>query len=223
MASTPANPKPEGSPSLTEVSAPPRRISSHLIVTGVVLVASAATLMGMRAYGARSGLTFEAVTTDVSYKEDAGQLAQYDKIMADLSRVNKPLDVALEDFGHSPFMVRMANRPGDTGVSLAGGPGRGDGTTDEQRIAQARVARQNELMNEASRLELHSVLGGSVPVARISDSTVGVGDTIGSFTVAVIEGRSVTLESDGWKFNLTMQAVGEKQNNNFKRPGSRRK
>lgn len=56
-----------------------------------------------------------------------------------------------------------------------------------------------------SQLKLHSVVGGRVPVARLGDQTVKVGDVVLElFTVTAIGGRSVALTVDGETYNLVM-------------------
>ena len=188
--------------------------ASQIVICGVILILSAGALMGMRAYGTRSGLSFETVSAESTHTDDADKTAAYDRIMADLARVNKPLDVPLDDMGHSPFFARATSTPDtDTQVATTGTrplPPMGTVETAEERMDRVRINRKAELINEVSRLELHSVMGGRVPLARINDETVGLNGTVGVFTVVGIEGRSVTLEAEGNRFNLTMDTFGQK-------------
>lgn len=208
-----------GGPIIIEQGGRRRSAPSQLIVGAVVLAVSAGVLMGMRAYGARSGINFEKVSAESTYKEDADRTAAYDRIMADLSRFNKPLDVALEDFGHSPFQSRDGGvQATDTRVTVGAGPGPTGHESAEQRDDRVKAARKAQLMNEVAKLELHTVMGGRVPLARINDETVGLNGAVGPFTVVAIEGRGVTLEAEGYRFNLTMQAFGDQA---AKKPGKR--
>ncbi len=81
---------------------PRRRFPTQLLVLALIVSVSAAALFAMRRYGMRSGFKFDAV--DVDYKDDSEKARTYERIMADLASVQKPLDVALGDFGKSPFM-----------------------------------------------------------------------------------------------------------------------
>ncbi|HEX2839586.1 MAG TPA: hypothetical protein VHN77_15820 [Phycisphaerales bacterium] len=189
-----------------------RSAPSQLIVGAVVLALSAGALMGMRAYGSRSGINFEKVSAESTYKEDADRTLAYDRIMADLARVNRPLDVPLEDFGHSPFLARVTEADvGGTAVSVGASHTPLTPETAEEKNDRVAAARKAQLMAEVAKLELHTVMGGRVPLARINDETVGLNGTIGPFTVVAIEGRGVTLEAEGYRFNLTMQAFGDQQ------------
>jgi len=68
------------------------------------------------------------------------------------------------------------------------------------------------VVDTLASLTLQGVLGGTIPVARVSGETVRVGDTLSEiFTVKLITGRTVTLETDGKEFQLTMEEP--KQNN----------
>ncbi len=185
-----------------------RSAPSQLIVGTVILALSAGVLMGMRAYGTRSGINFEKVSAESTYKEDADRTAAYDRIMADLARFNRPLDVPLEDWGHSPFLARDTGTRTDTRVTMT--PQHAPvNETPEQRDDRTKAARKAVLMNEVAKLELHTVMGGRVPLARINEETVGLNGKVGEFTVVAIEGRGVTLEAEGYRFNLTMQTFGD--------------
>jgi hypothetical protein len=186
-------------------AAAPRTIPSQLVILALVLGISTATLFAMRAYGMRTGLTFEALASENFQSDSATQAAEYERIMADLTRMNKPLEVALNDYGHSPFMARFVANSTDVAVATSINPSE----SAQDREARERSGRKATLMSEVSRLEVHSVLGGRVPLARIGEKTVGLGDKLGSFTVAEIEGRGVTLEAEGFRFNLTMKRLGE--------------
>lgn len=203
-----------GAPVMLDSGGSKRSAPSQLIVGAVILALSAGVLMGMRAYGTRSGINFEKVSAESTYKEDADKTAAYDRIMADLARFNRPLDVPLEDWGHSPFLARDGGGTGDTRVTMAQQHAPAN-ESPEQRDDRTKAARKAVLMNEVSKLELHSVMGGRVPLARINDETVGLNGKIGPFTVVAIEGRGVTLESEGYRFNLTMQTFGDQP----KKPG----
>jgi len=76
---------------------------------------------------------------------------------------------------------------------------------EARRLAELQ-ARLAKVQSEFNKLELNSVLGGSMPIARISGEAVRVGDKIGDyFTVVAIHGRSVELSAEGEIYTLFME------------------
>ena len=55
-------------------------------------------------------------------------------------------------------------------------------------------------------LKIQSIMGGRVPLAKISNETYTVGDIVAElFKIVAIEGRTVTLvTADGEEFQLTL-------------------
>lgn len=182
-----------------------RHIPTQTIIMGLCLVCSAAALYGMRRYGMQSGMSFAEVNVDYQGL-DAEKARTYQRIMADLARAQAPLDIALGDFGKSPFMLDL----GDTKVSPELGVAVPSAISEEERLAAEAAAKAQqraiELGQLASALQLHSVMGGRTPLARINDQTVAVGTIIDeTFTVTAIDGRTVHLAADGHEFTLTME------------------
>jgi hypothetical protein len=173
------------------------------LVIGLTVIVSAVALMGMRQIGMRSAIAFESDQSEFDFQGDAQLQTRYERLMADLCNAKDPLDVALADFGNSPFAMREAIVPLQQAVNTA--PLAGE--SPEAAAARVAAARKTALLNEAGKLVLHSVMGGKRPLARIDDETVTVGDTVAEyFTVTEISGRSVTITADGESFTLTMQA-----------------
>jgi hypothetical protein len=189
---------------------PKRKIPTQTLILMLVLTVSVGSLAWMRREGTRAGITFAELK--VEYKEpDAEKARTYQRIMADLARVQSPLDVALSDLGRSPFMLESRTPI----ISENGEPVAGP-TPEERAAAEAAAraeARRLELIGMLQAMKLHSVVTGSTPLARIDDQTVVVGDTLGEFMVTGIEGRVVTLEADGHAFTLSMEnaATGPKK------------
>lgn len=174
---------------------PRRRLPAQALTMLVVLCVSVGALWAMRRYGMRAGMSFASGATDVP-ANDADKARTYDRIMADLARIQQPLDVALGEFTKSPFMLDA--RP----AISAGGA---ETETDAQRAMRDREQRRQELTTRVEAFILHSIVGGRVAVARIDDKTVRVGDTLDQdFKVESIEGRSVVLSADGMAFTLSM-------------------
>jgi hypothetical protein len=185
-------------------SRPRRKVPTQTLILMLVLGVSAAALMSMRQLGLRSGVKFEEVKLDGS-EADAEKAKTYDRIMADLARLQTPLDVALGDFGKSPFMLdthkTQVTAEGETIEEL----------TPEQRAAliakEAAEQRRAQIQDAATQLQVNGILAGRVPIARINEHAYRIGDTVQDlFTVTAIDGRSVTLEADGESFVLTMDS-----------------
>jgi hypothetical protein len=160
----------------------------------------------------KSGFTFQEAVAVEYQPPDPSKAATYERIMQDLAEAQRPLDVAMGELGLSAFAIAQAPAPGAAPVAPA--------LTPEERAAQdaARRAevRRLELESTARSLAVQSIIGGRVPVARINNRTVRVGDRLAeAFTVKRIDDRSVVIEADGMSFTLEM---AEQQ----RRPGSRR-
>jgi len=182
---------------------PKRRVPTQTILLALVLAVSGGALYTMRRVGMKSGMTFDVVNVEYQ-QEDAERAKSYDRIMADLARVQEPLDVALGEFGKSPFMLDVkataAVAPGVAGDPVAAGDSAAD------RAAREAEAKRAEVAARLSELRLHSVMDGRVPLARIDDRTVRVGDAVGEhFVVESIQGRSVTLRGGSELFVLSME------------------
>jgi hypothetical protein len=149
----------------------------------------------MRQYGMKAGMSFASGATDMP-ASDADKARTYDRIMADLARIQQPLDVALGEFTKSPFMLDA--RP----VVNTHAPAGDDAS---QRAMRDREQRRQELTTRVEGFILHSIVGGRVAVARIDDKTVRVGDMLDEdFKVESIDGRSVVLTADGMAFTHSM-------------------
>ena len=172
---------------------PRRRFPTQVLVLLLIVGVSAAALSAMRRYGLQAGFKFDAV--DVDYKDDSAKARPYERIMADLASVQKPLDVALGDFGKSPFMRENSTKitPDIPQLPIA--------QSDDERHKQ-------EASAAVKALHLNGIIG---TIARIDEQNVKVGDTIASIlTVKAIDGRSVTFEAYGDEYTLSME-VGKAQ------------
>ncbi|CAG0997426.1 hypothetical protein PHYC_02653 [Phycisphaerales bacterium] len=179
------------------------KTSTQVVILLLVVGVSAVSLWWMRREGTKVGVNFQELKVDYS-EPDAEKARTYARIMTDLARIQTPLDVALGEFGKSPFMLDSGKAVvSENGVSVPAGP-------DPQEVAAREAAeraeaRRQELLTALENLRLQSLMGGRVPLARIDDRTVRVGDEVGGvFTVTAIEGRTVTLAADGQTFTLTI-------------------
>lgn len=188
-------------------SAPKRRLPTQTIILLLVVAVSGVALMWMRREGLRAGVTLANVNID--YKEaDAEKAKTYDRIMTDLARIQTPLDVALGEFGRSPFMLETQT----TVVTERGQVIEDPNAAAMRALAEAgnrAKVRQAELDATVGSMRLNSVMGGATPLARIDGEFVSEGDVIGEvFTVEKIEGLTVTLTAEGHTYILTMEPKG---------------
>jgi hypothetical protein len=174
-----------------------RKFSVQSIVMVLVVLVSAVAVVGMRAMGTRGGIAMG--NDEVQYTaQDADVGVRFARVMGDLARVQRPLDVALGEFGRSPFMLR---------AGAADAPA--SDMTPEQRAEKERRDRQEtrrrQIDESFASLTIQSIIGGRVSLARISGDVYSEGDVInGLFKVVSIEDRTVHLEADGQRFELTL-------------------
>jgi hypothetical protein len=153
-------------------------------------------IYGMRRYGMQSGLKFD--TTEVAYtRDDANhkRAAEFQKLVAQMSAADKELPAV----DKNPFKL-MGAEAGDATVDA--GPVVDDAAEKAKRLA---AEREKALETELTELKLGSIMMGRVPLARINDELVRVGDMAGeNFKIVAIEPQTVTLVADGKKFTLTL-------------------
>jgi hypothetical protein len=156
-------------------SAPRTKVSQQTIVLMVVLSVSASAIFGMRTLGVRAGIAMGSDVVEYTPPE-IDRNSTYDRILADLARIQNPLDVALGEFGKSPFMLQQ------TAVAAPVDPVAAGEDNAEQRAAaerQARIeARRKELTDQLAAMKVQSIMGGKAPLARISGEMYRVGDTV---------------------------------------------
>ncbi len=187
------------------ISRPRKRTSSQFVILVLILSCSTGALYAMRRMGMQSGFQFKTVQADFE-GVDADKARTYERIMADLQRIQNPLDVALKEFGRSPFMRQQE----DVTIKPEGikpiGP---EMTEAEKHLAEAKDA--------LTRMKLNTIIGN---VARIDDKTVRAGDVIGMFTVTRIEGRTVYLDAYETEFSMTMETNKQGQKKSPTRMGT---
>lgn len=202
-------------PLIAEAPVKRRKGSSQLVLVVLLFAVSGAALFGMRHLGARAGM--DMTIAEVNWKfgddKDAAEKAKsYERIMSDLQRMQRPLDVAMGDFQKSPFMLDMPEQVEP--VPLA--------SLEDEEAKKAELARReamakrDQVKKAVEALQLQSVLGGAKPMARINGETFRLGEKInGMFVVQTIRGREreVVLDHDGEEFTISMQpAIGANKN-----------
>ncbi|MBS0187866.1 MAG: hypothetical protein JSS51_07340 [Planctomycetes bacterium] len=169
--------------------------TQHVIIVST-LVLSVGLIYGMRRYGMQSGLKFN--TTELSYKRDESQHRRaegFQRVMAELNSMNQQAAAGVK---LNPFKL-MGAEAGDPKADAAP---RDDSADIAKRKAEERA---KKLAEELASFKLGSIMQGRVPLARINDELVRVGDQVGeNFTVASIQPLVVTLKADGQEFRLEL-------------------
>lgn len=176
----------------------PRRVGGQAALLGMVLLAAGGALFAMRylGMGPRSSRGEEVkIDYDIDKVHTTGD---HMRVLADLSANRSAEQVPPDQVQRNPFRLE-----GQLTVAKTEAPVEPRPVGDP--AAEARRARERQIEAAFAKLELHTVLGGSNPIARISGQTVRPGDKLGEFfTVAAIEGRSVSLECDGKVYVLNL-------------------
>jgi hypothetical protein len=155
----------------------------------------------MRTYGMRSGISFKEVKVEFTGDSTTAKSASYQRIMNDLEQAGKPIQIPGERLKKNPFMLGAAQSPTDPTANSAE-------LQAKKNEELARIQRERhiaDVQTSLSTLQLHSVMDGRVPVARVNDETVRVGSKLAEFfTVTAISGRELELESEGQTYVLSM-------------------
>jgi hypothetical protein len=123
----------------------------------------------------------------------------HEKLIRQLNRSGEVVQVPLEQVQMNPFALPIETAASTTPVVKPG-------ASPDDIAAKARTAHEKEIETKLKGLKINSILSsGRVPVANISGQVVRVGDLIGElFIVGKIQGRSVTLVSDGHEYELSL-------------------
>lgn len=173
-----------------------------LALLGIVVGVSVVLVFAMRKLGVSQKLDLPDIKIDYPIEQADMSVIRKDheKLIRQLNRTGDVVQVPLEQVQMNPFALPMETTATTTPVK--------PGTSPEDLAAKARTAKEKEIEAKLKSLKINSILSsGRVPVAQISGQVVRVGDLIGElFIVGKIEGRTVTLVSDGHEYELT---VGE--------------
>jgi hypothetical protein len=179
------------------------RVPTQAIVILLILGVSTAALVTMRRIGMKSGMSMAVAELPQNLminKEDSIKSSNYERIMADLQRVQKPLDVALGEFGKSPFMMASP-----VSAAQVQAPTLDPAAQAAEKTRREKEARREKLAQAFTTLRLQSVMDGRNPLCRINGDVFRVGDSIGElFFVKSIKGRDVQIGADDDTFLLSM-------------------
>lgn len=187
-----------------EAAAPKKRAklsgSTAMVFTGVL--AGAGVLVAMRFFGLGPVAASAKVDVDYQAPSDSKALqADHERVLNTLERSTAAVQAQTptDKLQKNPFQLVSAQPMATTESPVD------DGKKAAELAAKQKAERRNKIETTLSQLKVYSVVGGRVPVARLGDQTVKVGDTVADlFTVTAIGGRSVALTVDGETFNLVM-------------------
>jgi hypothetical protein len=171
--------------------------SNILLLLFVVGIAGGAMFL-MRKYSSQLSVELTDVKIEYTYEGAPANDAEHANVLQSLS-LDEKVQIPLNKVRHEPF--RMTMKSGEDTPQTTTGPVV-DPQAEARRIAEARRA---EIQKEFERLKLHSVITGSVPIARISGQPVRIGDSVGEyFRVEEIRERSVVLIADDEMYILAL-------------------
>lgn len=187
------------------------KLSAHMAVAVGVVAVGAGVIYAMRYIGMQAGLDEQVVSIDYTSESNNSDFnKRFGTVMEQLDESTIAVQLSeYRSFVDAPFARPSAMANNDI---VRPEPG----MSEAERLALQRkrdeeLARQrrfDEVISEAKSFKLQGVVGGSRPAARVSGQAVAVGSKLGSyFTVTNITGRSVEIEGDGLRFELSM---GEK-------------
>ncbi len=206
-----ASPSASGDPASTEIFAKPKSpFRGQTFFIGVVLVLGIGVVAGMRQLSLAAAKAGEMFSLDFQPEaEDIEAIAKFDRVMRDLERSGRPMQVPLDQLKASPFTFSFNDTPIEieSGEDMSMAQLREQqrlAALEEQRLADEALARNEAILSALEALKVQSVLGGRTPVARISGEAVREGDEIGMFRAVKISGRTVVLEVDERYFAIQM-------------------
>lgn len=193
--------------------APKKRLPVQLIMLVGLVVVAGGSLLAMRKLGmGPSGAEGNEVKIDY---DDKGSLASADhqKVLDDLTSSHIEQQVPTEQVQRNPF--KMAESLQGTLKAKPEVVDDGSVKTLREKEEAERLQREIEerralIQSTKDSLKVHSVLGGSSPLARINNEVVRVGQKVADmFTVTAIHDRSVELSLDGQTYTISMDGDAE--------------
>lgn len=185
------------------IEGPPKKqvpFQALLLVVLVVIAGGALYAMRQLGMGPLSAIA-EPVKIEYDYEKTAGAGADHKKLLEDLNVSHVDHQVPANHVQKNPF--RLPDFKPEL-VEAPTTPAPTKDTLDQER-ARAAKERQDRIDAALATLKVHTVLSGSVPVARVGEDSVRVGDSIlGLFTVTAINGRTVDLMVDEQVYTLSI-------------------
>ena len=178
------------------------KISHAAIFFAVLIVVGGGLLFVMRRIGINPMSAIASMKEpEVDLTKNAKPPVDHRRVLRDLSESTVKSQVPIEQVQKNPFEIPevIAAEKTDDPAELE--------RRRLEREAKNQELRRQRIETELASMQLHSILGGSNPVARINDKAVRIGDKFGDyFTVANIQGRIVELECDSDIYVLSLDA-----------------
>lgn len=199
-----------GDPSGELFAKPSSPFRGQTFFIGAVLALGVGVVFGMRQLSLAAAKAGELFSLEYQPEaEDVEAIAKFDRVMRDLERSGRPVQVPVDQLKASPFTFTFGEEPIeiDPGEDMSMAQLREaqrQAALEEQRRAAEIRARNDEIFKALGELKVHSVMGGSKPVAMISGKAVREGDELGMFRAVKIAGRTVVLEVDNRYFAIPM-------------------
>ena len=173
----------------------------RVAVAGLVIIGAAGGIYVMRQVGLGAASVIASIVVDYDpneFKIGPGDPA----VLAELERGRLAVQVPAETLEQDPF--RLLTQSVDQPVT----------DTPRQLVSAEELARQQrdkKIKEAADKVDVQSVMGGPIPLARINGTMVRLGDTVLEiFEVHSIEGRAVVLRSGTQLFGYQMREPGVK-------------
>jgi hypothetical protein len=182
------------------------RISHAAIFFAVLLVVGGGLLFAMRKVGINPMSAIANMKEpDVDLTKTGKTGVDHHRVLRDLSESTVKGQVPIEQVQKNPFEIPdVAGQSSDDPEAAA--------KLAADRARKDAEGRRQHIQNALASLQVHGILGGSTPVARINDEAVRIGDTIAEyFTVKSIHGRSVELECDGQVYTISIDDQAARQ------------
>ncbi len=180
------------------------KVNAQAVVLVIILGVSAAALASMRHIGMKSGINFKDQKSTIQpaqVQDEPEKVARYDRIMKDLQQLQTPLDIALGELAKIPALIPTDQKVAKPFEQIDMTPKAPEDRTESNRLTKIAMDRE-----AAKKLELQSVMGGKVPLARIDGKFYRIGDLVNEkFIVRAIDHRSVTVEANGETFEVEMK------------------
>lgn len=182
----------------------------------LLVVGAVGVIFAMRQFGLGPAVSLAGMDVEYTPEEPRTGLSSK-QVLADLERSRKAVQVPEGLITQDPFELLNAaastksTEPEIDTDSLT----RLEAARRAAEEQKAREARAKEIETAVGRLELQSVMDGSIPMARISGQIVKIGMTVDDlFEVKAIGGREVTLTADGHDYVLSLEIsrTGQKAN-----------
>lgn len=171
----------------------------RVMVAALIILGAAGGIFVMRQVGLGAASVIASIVVDYDpneFKKGASDPA----VLEELARGRMAVQVPAEVIEHDPFRLDAPR----TEVAAVEAP-RAVVSPEEQ----ARLQRERRVKEAAGKVEVQSVMGGPIPLARINGTMVRLGDSVlDVLKVESIQGRSVVLRGDDFRFGYTMGEPG---------------